>query len=166
MGRAAILRHAGVASLWVLAACAPPASSTIRSRAGLVVGHGDGSFATTCVIFEGSEISGEELLRDSGIPVSLDAANPMGSLVCAIGDEGCDFPRQDCLCACRGSGGCSYWAYFNWAREGVWNYGSLGAGQRRVRDGDMDAWIWLDRAHPSDDLPTPPVEISFETVCG
>jgi hypothetical protein len=35
-----------------------------------------------------------------------------------------------------------------------------------VRDGDMDAWIWLDRARPSDDLPTPSAEITFETVCG
>ncbi len=166
MPRAVSLRHAWIASLWILAACAPAAPSDVRSRAGLVIGHADGSFTTTCVSFEGTETSGEDLLRNSGIAVSLDATNPMGPLVCAIGEEGCDFPRQDCLCACRGTGGCSYWAYFTWAGEDGWSYAALGAGQRRVRDGDMDAWIWLEGAQPGDDLPTPSPEITFDSVCG
>ena len=166
MPRAVLLRFASLTSLWILAACARPATSDVHSRAGLVVGHGDGSFTTTCVSFEGAEISGEDLLNDSGVAVSLDATNPMGPLVCAIGDEGCDFPRQDCLCSCRSAGGCSYWAYFTWSGEDGWSYGALGAGQRRVGDGDMDAWIWLNRALPGDSLPTPPAEITFETVCG
>jgi|SRR3990170_230224 len=165
MLRSVIVPCRWVVLLWALAACTPPASSADSGRAGLVVGYPDGSFATTCVDFEGAEVSGEELLRSSGIPVAMDRANPMGPMVCSIGGEGCDFPSEGCLCACRGTGGCSYWAYLNWRPPDGWSYGVQGAGQRRLSDGDMDAWIWLERALPGDDLPRPPAEFTFDTVC-
>lgn len=165
MPRSVILICGWVVCLWMLTACTPEPPSDTSGRAGLVVGYPDGSFASNCVRFEGPEISGEGLLRESGVPVVMDSTNPMGPLVCAIGDEGCDFPNEGCLCACRGAGGCSYWAYLNWNPEHGWIYGAQGAGLRRLHDGDMDAWIWLDRALPSDELPTPPADIVFQTVC-
>jgi len=109
-------------------------------------------------------MSGEDLLEASGISLTRDTTNPMGPLVCSIDGDGCDYPRETCLCRCRGAGACSYWAYFNWNAQEGWSYAALGAGQRSLRDGDMDAWVWLDRALPGQDPPLP--EMTFDTVCG
>ncbi|MBF8255592.1 MAG: hypothetical protein HW375_499 [Anaerolineales bacterium] len=161
-------RRAGaVAAFLLLAACgtSTPAAQ-VPGRAGLIVGLSDGSFTTTCVTFEGSGFSGEDLLRQSGLPVTLDAGNALGTLVCSIAEEGCRFPDEACLCRCRGAGPCSYWAYFNWDDEDGWTYAVQGARLRQVQDGDLDAWIWLDRSLPSDELPLPPSDLTFDSICG
>jgi len=161
-------RRAGsIVVCFLLAACraatpSPPASG---GRAGLIVGLSDGSFRTSCVTFPGSEISGETLLRQSGLPVTLDPGNALGSLVCSISDEGCNFPDESCLCRCRGAGTCSYWAYFTWDEDGGWSYAVQGARLRQLHDGDLDAWIWLDRSLPSDELPLPPPDLTFDSIC-
>lgn len=163
------------AAMWVgsafllasaLGACQAAPEVPASGRAGLIVGLPDGSFATACVPLEGSQLSGHDLLLASGLSLSIDATNPMGPLVCAIEGQGCDFPAEDCLCACRGFGGCSYWAYFNWDEEGGWRYSALGAGMRQVDDGALDAWIWLDRSLPGGELPVPPPELTFAAICG
>jgi hypothetical protein len=132
----------------------------------LLVAASDGSFSSTCVSFEGSEISGQDLLRRSGFEVIVDSGNALGTLVCSIGGEGCRFPDEPCLCRCRGVGPCSYWAYFNWTSENGWIYAVQGARLRQLQDGDLDAWIWLDRSLPTDELRLPPSEFTFESVCG
>ena len=162
-------RRAGAAAFFLLAAACGPnadAPAAVSGRAGLIVGPGDGSFTTTCVAFEDNEFSGEDLLRRSGLSVTLDPGNALGTLVCSIDDTGCRFPDEACLCRCRGAGPCSYWAYFNWDNADGWTYAVQGARLRRVNDGDLDAWIWLDRSLPSDELPLPPSDLTFESVCG
>jgi hypothetical protein len=155
------------ATCLLLAACAAATPSpSAAGRAGLVVAHSDGSFSATCVTFEGAEISGEDLLRDSGFEVSLDSGNALGSLVCSIGNDGCAFPDEACLCRCRGAGPCSYWAYFNWDTDSGWTYAVQGAKLRRVHDGDLDAWVWLDRSLPGEAVPLPPADFTFESICG
>jgi hypothetical protein len=156
-----------IAAVLLLTACGAPAPSTAPTtgRAGLIVGHSDGSFSTSCVTFEGSATSGEDLLRQSGVPVRLDAGNALGTLVCSIDEEGCAFPDEACLCRCRGAGTCSYWAYFNWEDNG-WIYAVQGARLHMLSDGDLDAWIWLDRSLAADELPLPPSDLTFESVCG
>jgi len=156
-----------VAFALLLAACggATPSSTVSSGRAGLIIGHPDGSFTSTCVAFEGNDIRGDDLLRASGLPVTLDAGNALGTLVCSISGEGCGFPDEPCLCHCRGAGPCSYWAYFNWDRDTGWSYAVQGARLRRIHDGDLDAWIWLDRSLPGAALPLPPPELDFASVC-
>jgi hypothetical protein len=162
-------RRATAAGLFVvLAACAvaPSPASEGSGRAGLIVGLPDGSFASACVTFAGGEISGQDLLRESGFAVTMDEGNALGTLVCSIAGEGCAFPDQPCLCHCRGAGPCSYWAYFNRTDEGAWAYAVQGARLHRLRDGDLDAWIWIDRSLAPEDVPTPPENLTFENVCG
>jgi len=167
IARAAVPAGAILLSV-VLAACggASTSPSPTSGRAGLIVGSGDGSFSATCVSFEGAEISGEALLRQSGIAVTADAGNALGTLVCSIAEVGCAFPDEACLCRCRGGGACSYWAYFHWSDEGGWVYAVQGARLRLLHDGDLDAWIWLDRSLPSDEIALPPPDLTFESVCG
>jgi hypothetical protein len=161
LGGAAI----GLTVLLTACGAAPAATASASGRAGLIVGQGDGSFSATCVLFEGSEISGEDLLRRSGIAVTMDVGNPLGTLVCSIDDGGCTFPDEACLCQCRGAGPCSYWAYFNWDADDGWVYAVQGARLRTLRDGDLDAWLWLDRSLPGDQIPLPPPDLTFDSIC-
>ena len=162
------LRRAAAAAVFLLlASCAASTPAPAASgRAGLIVGLSDGSFSTTCVTLGRTDFSGEDLLRGSGLPVTLDAGNALGTLVCSIAEEGCRFPVEACLCRCRGVGPCSYWAYFTWEDEDGWTYAVQGARLRRLQDGDLDAWIWLDRSLPGDELPLPPSDLTFDAVCG
>jgi hypothetical protein len=152
------------AVLALLTSCTGGSRPSGDGHAALVVVHGDGTVTKACVGLQGATTTGEQLLARSGLAVSLDAANAMGSLVCAIDGEGCAHPPEECLCQCRGPGGCSYWAYFNRTADGRWQYGAQGAGMRTVHDGDIDAWVWLDRSLPGAAVPPPP-DVDFLSIC-
>jgi hypothetical protein len=125
-------------------------------RAGLVVVHGDGSVASACVTFSEESITGAELLRRSGVQVTLGDYGGLGYGVCAIGDEGCPAGR-DCFCQCRGRP-CAYWVYSHRQPDGSWAASGLGASTWQVRDGDVDGWVW------GDGSAAPPI-VAFEQVC-
>lgn len=108
-------------------------------HAGLVVVFPDGRTETRCIAFAEEEISGVELLRRSGLPVVFSGFGGLGSGVCRIDDVGCSDP-DDCFCQCRGAD-CAYWSYFA-LRDGEWDFQNVGPSQRRLRDGDVDGWVW------------------------
>jgi hypothetical protein len=125
-------------------------------RVGLVVVHGDGSVASACVAFSEEGISGAELLRRSGMEVTLGAYGGLGYGVCAIGDEGCA-AGQDCFCQCR-SAPCAYWVYSHRNPDGSWAISGSGASGWQVHNGDVDGWVWGDGS-------TAPPAVTFEQVC-
>jgi len=125
-------------------------------RAGLVVVHGDGSTSSTCVTFSGESISGAELIRRSGLGVTLGEYGGLGYGVCAIGDEGCPAGR-DCFCECRGSP-CAYWVYSHQSFDGSWAISGVGASGWQVHDGDVDGWVWGDGS-------AAPPAVAFEEIC-
>ncbi len=125
-------------------------------QAGLVVVHGDGSVFSGCVAFSEESISGAELLRRSGLEVTLDAYGGLGYGVCGIGDEGCP-AGQDCFCQCRATP-CAYWVYSHRHADGSWAISGVGASSWQVRDGDVDGWVWGDGS-------TAPPAVDFEQVC-
>jgi hypothetical protein len=142
------------------------AAPTQGGRAALVLRGPEGSVQQACVLLRDSRTNGEQLLLDSGWEVALDAANPMGSIVCSIEGQGCRFPAEDCFCQCADLGSCSYWAYFISGADGAWTYSPLGARSQPVRDGDLHAWVWVSGAGgepeaQQDLLPT----LSFDEVC-
>jgi len=108
-------------------------------HAGLVVVFDEERVETLCIAFTEDEISGAELLRRSGLPVVLSGFGGLGTGVCRIDDVGCSDPT-DCFCQCSGAE-CSYWAYYT-LEDGMWEYLPIGPSQRRLRDGDVDAWVW------------------------
>jgi hypothetical protein len=134
-------------------------------RAALIVVHPDGGTRTACVSFPETEISGYELLNRSGIPLVIDAGNPMGVMVCAIDGEGCAFPAEHCLCECSAPGSCTYWAYFARNPDGSWAYSPNGASARAVSDGDMDAWVWLSGSGPSGPATPPVPDTPYAEIC-
>lgn len=130
-------------------------------EAGLVVQHGDGSIDTYCVGFEGSSISGPDLLAKAGIPVVQ-----FSGLVCALGSEGCFQPSSFDSCACMSfPPQNTYWAFFIERHGSQWQYASAGFLDPRtaLRDGDMQAWRWGKGS--ATNAPAPP-GITFEQVCG
>lgn len=151
---------------FLLTACSPLEAGEDVNQAGLVIQHGNGQITTACVAFSEASISGEELLLRSGLEYSIDAGNPMGTLVCSLDGEGCDFPAQDCFCRCRGAGGCRYWAYFNQTDSGEWRYSPLGASVRNLEHGDMDAWIWITSTSRGEEAIPPGInDYVFGEIC-
>jgi hypothetical protein len=157
------------ALIFVVSACTSRATATAGStqgRAGVIVRHSDGSTVTVCIPFAGEDVTGEEVLLQSGLEVRMDMANALGSLVCSVDGEGCAFPEEACLCECDRPGACGYWAYFSWDETGQgWIYNSQGARLRRLGDGALDAWVWLESRGPEEVAAALPEGIAFEDVC-
>ena len=114
-------------------------------------------------------LTGYQLLQRSGLPLSVEAG-AIGPTVCSIDDEGCSFPAESCFCRCQGSP-CIYWSY--WRLEGngegdgagdrAWRYQSLGAGNTKVRNGDVEGWRWA--AGTTQNAEEPPA-VTFAEICG
>ena len=157
----------GLIPLVLLSSCIDETDSDARGYAGLLVQYADGSQITKCIEFEGDEITGEDLLNLSELPYVSDVTNPMGSKVCSIEGQGCDFPAENCFCQCGNTGPCTYWTYFALIEENEWVYAPVGAKGRKVHHGDVDAWAWLSKASKDVDSlnPTLPV-VTFDKICG
>lgn len=121
----------------------------------------DGGIATRCVAFSESEITGYDLLRRAQMPVIVDVSN--GISVCKIGPtSGCNYPAQKCFCDCQDlNGTCIYWMYY-YQDKGQWKYAALGAGSQKVKDGDVNGWVY--GAGTTTGGAFPPV-ISYEQIC-
>ena len=129
------------------------------NSAGLVVRFGDGRVVQACVRFAEESLSGDELLARSGLPVILQPSG-IGAAVCKIGNEGCDYPAQDCFCKCTGAD-CAYWALSR--LEGrSWRYSNQGASNVQVRNGDVQGWAW--GAGSTQGGASPPVRL-FAQLC-
>ena len=115
------------------------------NQAGLSVTFDDGTMLTFCIEFSEDAITGAELLRRSGLPVVTASSGGIGAAVCSIDGEGCNDPG-DCFCHCKG-GTCEYWAYYRY-NNGAWQYSPVGAGNRTIRNGDADAWVWGSGGNP------------------
>ena len=132
-----------------------------ENQAGLVVVFGDGRVERQCVAFAEDTITGYDLLQRSGLPLSVEAG-AIGPTVCSIDKEGCSFPAESCFCRCQSSP-CIYWSYWRLETEGSWRYQSLGAGNTKVRNGDVEGWRWA--AGTPQDAEEPPA-VSFADICG
>lgn len=135
-----------------LLAQAPP-------RAGLVIVHGDGSVATSCVELGSESISGYDLLSKSGIEMLAEPSG-MGMTICKLDGEGCGIPQESCFCQCKGSL-CVYWSYWQMV-DGAWRYSNLGAANTRPINGSLEAWVWGDGT--SGQAPQPPA-MGFADIC-
>jgi LPXTG-motif cell wall-anchored protein len=126
-------------------------------RAGLVVRYDDQRVESRCVALDAAEISGYDLLQDSGLALDVKSAG-QGGLVCAIEGTGCG--PDNCLCQCQGEP-CIYWSYWRLGDEG-WAYSAVGATVRRVSDGQVDGWSWGPGSVTS---AIEPPETTFEEIC-
>ena len=109
-------------------------------RVGLYVQFEEGSVVTQCVELETDQATGLDVLRQSGLELSFKVEGMLGTAICKIGETGCNYPGEDCFCQCLGTP-CRYWTYW-YAEGGQWKYSPVGASSRRVKDGDVEGWVW------------------------
>jgi hypothetical protein len=131
----------------VLLAPAPTLADDELNHAGLVVRDAEGRMTYAWVPFGEEEITGIELLRQSGIPIVTVGFGALGEGVCSIGGQGCgvaECRRNVCQVS---SANAPYWQYFQQdpADPGVWTWLPLGASSTKVKDGDVFGWSWTAR---------------------
>ncbi len=144
------------------AVTAPGQAQSQPHRAGLVVQYANDSTEARCVEFDEPEISGYELLRRSGVPLVI-APGSFGAAICKIGSQGCNYPSQSCFCQCEDiNATCVYWISFVQI-GGEWKYATLGASNTKVKDGDMQAWVW--GVGKADGATVSPPAMTFDEVC-
>ncbi|MFN2205656.1 MAG: hypothetical protein ACK2UT_07050 [Candidatus Promineifilaceae bacterium] len=128
------------------------------NRAALVIRMNDQDVQTACVEFSEPQISGFDLLQQSGIEFAVDIQS-MGAKICSIEQTGC--PADDCWCQCKGGGDCIYWSYWHRLNE-QWHYSQGGASTYSLGDGDVEGWSW---GPGSVNEAIAPPELSFADIC-
>jgi hypothetical protein len=105
------------------------------------VRHSDGRTIYASVPLTSDRLTGAETLEKSGLTLNVSVGGSFGVAVCSIDGEGCTSPKEDCFCKSYGSPS-FYWRYYTRNPDGTWRNSSLGAGNRVLRDGDVDGWSW------------------------
>ncbi|MFM8862274.1 MAG: hypothetical protein ACKOIA_07480 [Acidimicrobiia bacterium] len=127
-------------------ACAAPMAET-DVRVVVVVDPGDGGpMSTTCLVVPRGTTGMQVLARRAamlGVAVPRYASS---GLLCAI--DG--YPSSGC--GERGGAGFRYWAYFS-GTSGDWSYGKGNPFTRRVVDGDIEGWRFVEGAGNGTDPP-------------
>ena len=114
-----------------------PAHAAVH-RAGLVIEHASGRLVTRCVTFVEDQISGFALIQRSGLSYQAQSYGSMGQAICQLDGEPSPVPAN-----CLGAG--PYWQYLHRAGS-RWVPSQLGASEWILRNGDMDGWLYSDRA--------------------
>ena len=146
-----------------LAGATPATAQGPDNRVGLVVQFGNGAVFSQCYAYTDG-MTGLDLLRRAGINAAVEYSS-VGALVCRmsapeLGADGCDYPREDCLCQARNLPW-RYWAYWRW--EGSdWVYSDRGAVGRRLQPGGVDGWAW---GVGTTDFGVRPPRLSFTDIC-
>lgn len=132
---------------------APPAQAG-NGKAGVVVVHGDGRVVTDCVALTKPEISGFRLLKESDFEFRA-ARFDFGRAVCWLDGEGVDTRDPDsCLPANQ-----PFWGYWTEDKGGTPVESQVGAGERRVRRGSIDYWVF--DTFPQD----APADLTLREIC-
>lgn len=126
--------------------CAAPMAET-DVRVVVVIDPGDGGpTSTACLVVPRGTTGSQILARRAAM---LGAAVPRyasSGLLCAI--DG--YPSSGC--GERGGSGFRYWAYFS-GSSGDWRYGANNPFTRRVADGDIEGWRFVEGAGNGTDPP-------------
>lgn len=115
-----------------------PAAAKEPNAAGIVVQFGDGSRVYAYVQFSEDAITSEQLLVKTGMDIEMAPYGGLGAGVCSIRGEGC--PASNCWC--QSFGNPSFYWHFYAMSDGKWMEQLQGPTSRRVRDGDIDGWLW------------------------
>ncbi len=132
-----------------------------KIRAGLVIRGQGGQTSTYCVSLSPDKTTGLDALRAANLDLNVQAG-PLGAAVCRLQNLGCSYPAEPCFCQCQGVT-CNYWVYFTLDATGKWTYSAQGAGLRKLKDGDVDGWLWSESTGQTSMGSLPAT--SFETIC-
>jgi hypothetical protein len=142
----------------LIAAAAPCTAATYSSHATLLVEHGDGGVVGLCIGFDGTSITGEEILQASGLEYATAGYGSLGDAVCQIDDEPAAYS------SCLPSGG-SYWALFVSRAGGSWQTASSGILALTFANGDAEGFRY-DPQSGADPPPASPAGICAAALAG
>ena len=114
-------------------AAQPCAAATYSSHVTLVVEHGDARVVGLCIGFDGSSITGEQILQASGLEYATQSYGSLGDAVCQIDSEPASYG------SCLPAGG-SYWAMFVSRGGGAWQNAVRGISTETFGDGDAEGF--------------------------
>lgn len=151
-----IRRTAFIAALVMLSLAlgAVPGRTTASNQAGVVVRFGDAEVRRICVVFDEAEISGENLLRRTGLTLTVEQSS-YGTAICRIDRDGCNYPNEPCFCRSP-----VFWGY--WTRDSnssKWTFSQEGSAARKIHNGSVDAWVWGRDGKPE------PEDATINDVC-
>ena len=129
----------------------PCAAATYSSHVTLVVEHGDARVVGLCIGFDGSSITGEQILQASGLQYATQSYGSLGDAVCQIDSEPTSYG------ACLPASG-SYWAMFVSRGGGGWQNADRGISTETFSDGDAEGFRY-DSQSGSEPPPTSPAGI-------
>ena len=113
------------------------AAGTGRNSATLVVEHFNGAMLSVCVYFDTPNISGEDLLRVSGVEFATEGYGSYGDAVCQIDHEPATYDPNNCF------GTSMYWEMFVSRGGGAWTTSSLGVSSQTFADGDSEGFHYV-----------------------
>ena len=119
------------------------------TRVGLALQFGYGSVATQCLEFASPQVTGLDVLKQSGYAIDTLVLAGQGQAVCRIGKIGC--PVSDCFCEFP-----AYWSYWHASSNG-WTYSAQSADRYSVTDGSVEGWSWSKGEAPA--------QVSFDQIC-
>ncbi|MGO8686662.1 MAG: hypothetical protein ACLQT7_05660 [Candidatus Dormibacteria bacterium] len=140
-----------------------PAASTCTAAAysghvTLVVEHGDARVIGLCIGFDGSSITGEEILQASGLEYATAGYATLGDAVCQIDDEPAAYT------SCLPSSG-PYWVVFVARGGGAWQAGGNGISTETFASGDAEGFRY-DPQEGADPPPASPAGICAAALGG
>ena len=121
----------GTAAL--LPAAQPCAAATYSSHVTLVVEHGDARVVGLCIGFDGTSITGEQIIQASGLEYATQSYGSLGDAVCQLDSEPTTYG------SCLPAGG-SYWAMFVSRGGGGWQNADRGISTETFGDGDAEGF--------------------------
>ena len=111
----------------------PCAAATYSSHVTLVVEHGDGRVVGLCIGFDGSSITGEQIIQASGLEYATQSYGSLGDAVCQLDSEPSSYS------ACLPASG-PYWAMFVSRAGGGWQIADRGISTETFNDGDAEGF--------------------------
>lgn len=122
------------------------AAASWTHHAALVVENSDGRVVRVCVGFEGSSLTGDQLLAAS-VEYATAGSDSFGKAVCQINSEPASYPPT---CWTTTS---PYWVMFVARGSGPWAPSSLGVSTQTFADGDAEGFRYDPQSGPE---PPPP----------
>ena len=123
-------------------------AATYPHHVALVVELGDSESVGRCVGFNGSSISGEEVLQASGLEYATQGYGSLGQAVCQVDEEPAAYST------CLPSSG-SYWALFTSRAGGAWQAADVGISSVEFANGDAEGLRYDPETGPDPAPPSP-----------
>ena len=139
-------------------AAQPCAAATYGGHVTLVVEHGDTRVIGLCIGFDGSSITGEQILQASGLEYGTQSYGPLGDAVCQLDSEPASYG------ACLPAGG-SYWAMVVSRSGGPWQTADLGISTETFGSGDAEGFRYESQSGP-EPRPASPAGICARALAG